>query len=225
MKIIKNPKQKQKEPANVETQINDISLKRKAQIQKNSINNRAILPKVNKPKDYNGKLGIFKSKVPMPYKPIPVKFPVISNGEIKISSPPIEKPPSQPVENKPTELSRNKELENVRGQVQASITEGDEVLFKSVSSLEENSKDISENIVPQEDSNINIRAAQDLLNSTKRRIDEIEKDLKMVNNIESCKQTANTTPKTLPKIPPLNKDQLKTVKGEKSGDSQLNRSK
>ena len=224
MKIIKNPT-KQKDPANVKTQINDISLKGKAQIQKNSINNRAILPKVNKPKDYNGKLGIFKSKVPMPYKPIPVKFPAISNGEIKISAPPIERPPSQPAENKPTELSRNKELENVRGQVQASITEGDEVLFKSVSSLEENSKDISENIVPQEDSNINIRAAQDLLNSTKRRIDEIEKDLKMVNNIESSKQTANTTPKTLPKIPPLNKDQLKVVKGEKSGDSQLNRSK
>lgn len=223
IKIIKKS-EKQQEAASIRSKINKVHSKPKNYMPKSNMSSRKALSKITKPQDYNGKLGIFKSKVPMPYKPIPTKLQTVNSGEIQISASPIETPVSL-AETKPEKSIRNKELENVRGQVLNSMTEGDEVLFKSVSSFEDNNKDTSINNPTQEESKINLKAAQDLLNSTKQRIDEIEKDLMLVNNAESPNQLAGVTPKSFSKVPQLNRDQLKAVQGEKSEDSQINKSK
>jgi hypothetical protein len=127
MKIIKNPI-KQKIQNKRPIQMHQITTKRTTYKSKYNTNNTNMKPK-SKPKEYDGKLGFFKSKIPAPYKPIPTNFPTKANADIKTDD--IQ------METRPSEVSRNKDIENIRGQVQTTVTEGDEVLFKSISSSEE----------------------------------------------------------------------------------------
>ena len=222
MKIIKNPVD-QNDKNKRAIQIHHISTKRTTYKSKYNKNNQNLKPK-SKPKEYNGKLGLFKSDIPTPYKPIPTNYPFKINNDIKINDASMENQSNQPIETRPSEASRNKDVENIRGQVHTSVTEGDEVLFKSMSSTEEFNKEESSNN-HQDDSTHRLKQAQDLLDSTKRRIDEIEKDLKKVNYIDNTIKEDDLTPKQTIKVPPLKKEQIAKIKGEIFENLQLDKSK